>query len=209
MPAYFSLDVIFQHKKMKDSFVEEIYSIFQESGFIFKCGYWDAKDLTLDEIIKINTRLLNEKFELGYTQHFSEGYKQVIFEHHDLKVRLFWMMIDDEVLLSINIPEYDVLHEEEMYTSDYKFKNEVIDVLFKLAQNIWNLDYADIIQTCLELEDHITINQLSNGIVPSINPFCITRQELYGAISNKIIFPSEVRELKNDGVSILRSNLVK
>lgn len=183
MPAYFSLDVLFSQDILYDAFIVDVHNAIEKAGFHFVSGYWNAKDLSLNEILKINQKLLSEKFILLPNQNFEEDYKQVIYSNGDLKIRLFWMILDDEILLSIIVPEYDMLMRGDQFDSKFVFQTIPLKLMIDLAETIWELNYSNSIQACLELDDLVSKVQMLEGEKPCCNPFLILRDSLFEVIT--------------------------
>ena len=51
-----------------------------EAGMKFQSGYWGFEEDSLEEATEWNQRKLEEDFNLGFTEHHSHDYKQVIYK---------------------------------------------------------------------------------------------------------------------------------
>ena len=63
MPAYFTMEVAFKKNTLYECFVRDVYDIFYQFGFKFKCGFWYGKDMSFEEIIDWNQKHLQNKIE--------------------------------------------------------------------------------------------------------------------------------------------------
>lgn len=93
MPAYFNLSVQFRRDELYPTFVKDFYALLDEAGMRFQSGYWGFEEDSLEETTEWNQRKLEEDFNLGFTEHHSHDYKQVIYKFGGYsEVRGFWMM---------------------------------------------------------------------------------------------------------------------
>lgn len=107
MPAYFSLT--FELNKSRNA-VGAFCETLVHSGPVFKSGYWGFENDSFAGIIAWNQKKLDEDFELGYTEHHSYDYKQMLFDYADFsEVRLFIMNQRRKPVFSfaLIVPEYD------------------------------------------------------------------------------------------------------
>ena len=77
MPPYFSVDISFDRGRVKPGFVESIYHGIIASGYPFLAGYGldqSHSQATLEKIIEVNQRKLEQNFKLGFTQHCKHDY---------------------------------------------------------------------------------------------------------------------------------------
>ena len=113
MPAYFNLSVLFRRNGLYPTFVKDFYTMLDKAGMKFRSGYWGFEEDSLEETIEWNQQKLEEDFNLGFTEHHSHDYKQVIYRFGGYsEVRGFWMNNypeDGEFTYEIIIPESDVL----------------------------------------------------------------------------------------------------
>ena len=111
---------------------------------------------------------------LGFTEHHSHDYKQVIYKFGGYsEVRGFWMNNypeDGEFTHEIIIPESDVLAEGY----PVRFKEERIEELLGFSKRIWQFPPVRAIQTGLEIEDDSAgLAELAQGGFPNAWPFAI------------------------------------
>lgn len=205
MPAYFSVEFSFKYEVLFPDFVRDIYTLFFNNGFSFKQSYFDDNNLSIDEIVVWNQKHLQNKFRLGYTQHYNEGYKQILLKHDGYEeLRLFWMYFDKEIRLTWIVPEYDVLDEDEHYI----FIPNKIEPLLDVSKKIWESMDVSIIQTCLELDGGaVRLSKIEKGATePSVNPFVIIDKEIihkyFSATSSM-----ESCEIGRNGVVLIDSRL--
>jgi hypothetical protein len=195
MPAYFSLVVSFDKIRLYPNFVKDIYNIMFENGFGFKSGYWNSENDNLEKIISWNQKLLEKGFRLGYKQNVKNDYKQVLF-NTDLysELRAYWLCYKDEIIFRIIILEADMLE----YEGGNFFIEEKLDPIKNLAKSIWNSGTIDLIQTCLEEDENISLSEFLTGTFPHTYPFSIAKKSLLFIDNNKY----ETVDIKNDGIFI-------
>lgn len=174
MPAYFNLSVQFRREDLYPSFVRDFYATLDRAGMAFQSGYWGFEKDSLEEIIEWNQRKLEDDFELGFTEHHSHDYKQVIYGFDSYsEVRGFWMNNYPEsgaFTHEIILPESDVL--EKGYPA--KFKKEKMEELMEFSMRIWQFPLVKAIQTGLECDDaSVSLSELAGGGCPNVCPFAI------------------------------------
>lgn len=174
MPAYFNISLQFERNDIYDNFVEDFHKALDQADLKFKAGYWGFEKDSCESVIEWNQMKLEQNFQLGFTEHHSHDYKQVVFDYSDYsEVRGFWMnQYPEEGMFSyeIIIPEHDVLNCEY----PIKFKEDKINELLMLAKQIWLFPYVKAIQTGLEGSDaSIGLTELKMGSCPNIYPFAI------------------------------------
>ena len=174
MPAYFNLSVQFRRDELYPTFVKDFYALLDEAGMRFQSGYWGFEEDSLEETTEWNQRKLEEDFNLGFTEHHSHDYKQVIYKFGGYsEVRGFWMNNypeDGEFTHEIIIPESDVLAEGY----PVRFKKEKIDGLLELSKKVWRFTPVKAIQTGLESADAtVGLVGLARGAYPNIWPIAI------------------------------------
>ncbi len=103
----------------------------------FFSGYWGYEEDSLEETIEWNQRKLEADFNLGFTEHCSHDYKQVVYKLSGYsEVRGFWMNNypeDGEFTYEIIIPESDVLAKGYPFS----FKEERIEELLGFSKRVW------------------------------------------------------------------------
>ena len=172
MPAYFSLDIFFD-PEIDDNFVRSIHKILLDDKFSFLSSDREGDKLSLSEIEEYNNRKLLDKFKLGFTQHFSEDYKQIILDNDDFsQVRCFWMYMDEHIMFSIIIPEDEVT----IYNRNgYEYQKDKILIIHDLAQKFLTHDNTLLIQTSLEGDGPTSLNLLKKNGRLAYNPFSYVR----------------------------------
>ncbi|MCD7992023.1 MAG: hypothetical protein LUK37_09725 [Clostridia bacterium] len=174
MPAYFNLSVQFRREDLYPLFVRDFYAVLHKAGMAFQSGYWGFENDSLEEIIEWNQRKLEDDFELGFTEHHSHDYKQVIYGFGGYsEVRGFWMNNYPEsgaFTHEIILPESDVL--ENGYPA--KFIKEKMEELLELTIRIWQFSLVKAIQTGLEGNDaSVSLSKLTGGEYPNTLPFAL------------------------------------
>lgn len=209
MPTYFSVSFQFQDKTMYPNLVRDVYSAFFKAGYDFKSGFWVHKKATLEKIINWNQNLLENRFKLGPTQHVKYNYMQMLLNSELFsEMRLYWHYYgEDEFDLSLIIPERDLIVDYDIFLSNgYQFIRDKLNFVIDLAENIWNTGLVTAVQSFPEVGGYMN---LSNITVPSIEPFCILKNELYVNLKNTISNDLEKRHIANDSVLIINNASVK
>lgn len=175
MPPYFSIEIQFPYTCVNDSLVQQVHAVLFDN-LPFRSGYGNDEHLSADEIADWNGRLLTNRFQLGFTEHYSKGYKQVLLESEVFsEVRMFWSCQEDSIVMTCIIPESDVLLEEDVWM----FDPVRMEVLRKICIHIWNNTPAACLQTCLEGDGGpVGMNRLQAGDLPSIDPIAIVPSAL-------------------------------
>lgn len=155
MPAYFSISVQFERKELYPSFVKDLYSVLENAGLKFKSGYkWCEKE-NLNEITEWNRKLLEQNFRLGFTEHYTHDYKQVLFDHGDYsEIRGFFLNNypqDNLFVFEIIVPESDIMEAE----GSGVFIKEKIEEWTGIAKEIWTFEPVRAIQMGPEDSDAI------------------------------------------------------
>lgn len=160
------------------------------------------------EIIDWNQQLLEKKFILGYDEHVSNNYKQLLLSSElYTHMRMFWGYRNDKVSFSIIIPEYEILVDE----GEWQFRKGQIKPIIDLCQDLWEQSPVEIIQSCLEMDGGpISIGKVQNGELPSINPIAIINRDLLKTINNLNNFKlnTELIEIENNGIMIIANELI-
>ncbi|MFC3801070.1 hypothetical protein [Cohnella sp. GCM10012308] len=180
MPSYFSIELAFPYQDLNSTFVSDFYSaIFAK--YPFKTGYWNSEENTLEEIIVWNQKHLENKFILGYKEHVSNNYKQILLSSDTFsEIRHFWSYSRNEIRSSIIIPEFDVLVEEDRWMFNANRFEQIKD----MCKHIWEVCPVSILQSCLEFDGGpINTNKVKTGAQPSINPICIINQDTFKKIT--------------------------
>lgn len=178
MPAYFNLSLEFERKDLYPHFVSDLFEILEQAGLEYLSGYWEAEGDSRDEIIRWNQKKLEQDFQLGFTEHHSHDYKQVLYSFGGYsEVRGFWMNQYPEkgcFTYEIIIPEEDVLEHE----GGEILKKEHEKILIELAERIWEFPYVKAIQTGIEGDDASTgISEFEQGKAPNMYSFAVLEEK--------------------------------
>lgn len=182
MPAYFNMSLVFERKDIYSEFTRDVNNLLQKAGLKFKSGYYGAEKYSLEEILSWNQTHLENNFQLAFEEHYSHGYKQMLFVYGEFsEVRGFWMNNypeEDEITLEIIIPEDDIIEYDGCGKYGYFYKVKEIQMLINASKILWNNKLVKSIQTGLEISDEvISINRLRAGKMPNMHPFAIVSDE--------------------------------
>lgn len=204
MPAYFNLSLQFRREDLYPDFVKDFFDALELAGLKYLSGYGEAVSDSRGEIIQWNQQKLEKDFVLGFTEHFSHGYRQVLYSFREYsEVRGFWMNQYPEkdcFTYEIIIPEEDVLIHE----GGGAFQKEHEEAIVELAERLWNFPCIRAIQTGLEGDDaSVGLREIELGKMPNMYPFAIL-EVMYG---NEEI--EEAVQLKGERMGwLLRRHLV-
>lgn len=184
MPTYF--EVNFQYSKKENAgkpIVENFYTSLIQCGLSFQSGYAEAEKDSLENIIQRNQKKLDENFHLGFTEHRSHDYKQVLFDFCGFsQVRVFILNIkeSDSVFFILIIPEADFVTFEKTDGAgriiDLRDRMRIIE---NLAVRMWETGTMNSIQTGWEDSAFSAqFDKIVQGEQPNIEPFCIVPQNL-------------------------------
>lgn len=197
MPAYFSVE--FQYTKKDIGKIGKIYNALIDCGLKFKSGYYESENDSWEDIIAWNQGKFADDFELGYEEHHSHDYKQMLFDFYDFsEVRLFILNVHGatEISFHLIIPEADLL--EDTHLCDIMSKTDKMKWIEQLAIDMWRQGGICSIQVGWEgSECGITMEEMINGIKPIAEPFAIVPSALYRAE-----WGLEKREIEGDGIFI-------
>ncbi len=186
MPAYYSITTYINKNKINNHTFEEFINVLQEEGLTFKSGYRGFTDDTITEIIAWNTEKLCKDFSLGFEEHYSNDYKQSIWEYDNLsEVRLYIVNPEESDYFEfvIIIPEDDFIEYKKGYE---KYDSKVIRDLKQLAVSIWKLEYVEAIQTAMELSSsEVYVEDIIDGEFPLAEPFAIISEDLLNELYQK------------------------
>ena len=183
MPAYFSVTLEFSRKNIFPDFMQNFYSVLSSAGLTFKSGYWDSEQDDLQSILNWNQKKLEQNFKIGYSEHFSHDYKQMLFAFEDFhEIRGFWMNqypVQDEFTFEIIIPEYEIFGDE-VYSKNQAYIPEKMQKIQDIACYLWeHFPPVMTIQTELEIIGACVPEQaiLSGQKLPSAYPFAIVSEK--------------------------------
>lgn len=205
LPAYFSVEFLFEQGIIYPNFVRDIYSSFFISGFDFKSGFWFHESATLDEIINWNQMLLERKFRLGLRQHVKHDYMHMLLKTDLFKeMRLYWLYFENEFQLHLIVPEYDILHDVDGII----FIKEKLDKMIGVSKSVWETGLVKILQTCLEFNDSCSFREISKGQKPSINPFCIVKEDLFSKFCNCLPNNIDITSISNSSFLLIDKSCI-
>ncbi|MDD3403592.1 MAG: hypothetical protein PHQ72_09585 [Hespellia sp.] len=174
MPAYFSLT--FELSKSKIA-VANFCRALINSGLTFESGYWGFENDSFEDIIKWNQSHLDNNFKLGFTEHHSHDYKQMLFNYCNFsEVRVFVMNNEKGATFNFEliVPEDDLLNYPE--NNSIEHKTEKMEQLKSIAQKVWIATDVLAIQTGWEGSDIPPLaSKIAEGVKPQIEPFCIIK----------------------------------
>lgn len=176
MPTYFSLT--FELNKDQGA-IGSFCKALIHSRLVFKSGYWGFENDSFDDIIKWNQDKLDKNFQLGYTEHHSHDYKQMLFDYFNFsEVRLFVMNSKKEPTFTFEliVPERDLLDyiEENDGTYSVVRKTERMRQLISVSKKMWV--GTDILAVQTGWEDSNlppSAAEIAKGMKPQVEPFCI------------------------------------
>ena len=201
MPAYFSMTLQFEKKRLHPHFVKNIYASIIKCGFAFKSGYWYHEDASLEEITAWNQERLEQNFELGMSQHGKHDYMQAVFDADIFsEFRTFWMCPESEIFFEIIIPEDEILDEQGRM---FAYNMEKIYPIKALAQELWSSCGVDAIQTSLEESGGAyELDAVKLGKEVILAPFAIIKTEDFAMFPQSYFKDEEISMIQNDGVLV-------
>jgi len=166
VPAYLSVHFDFDPRDTAD-LVRRFYASLATAGAPFGAVLpWgcDAR-LSLDEIIAWNQAKLAIRFRLGYAQHVSNDYRQILLDLPPFShARVFVLLGGDSVGFSLIVPESEV---DEVGTG----------VLERVARSVWAELRPRSIQTMGELGAPVRHGKLLGGAAPSAAIFSLLHEQ--------------------------------
>ena len=174
MPAYFNMSLEFRRKDIFPTFTSDFQKLLQKAGLKFQSGFWGSENNSLDEILAWNQKHLEDNFELGFKEHYSQDYKQMLFTYDSFSyVRGFWLNnhpTKSEFTFEIIIPESEILE----YYDGIHYRQQMVDVLVASALELWQSPLVKSIQTGLEIWSGVSsAAQIRSGKMPFVYPFAI------------------------------------
>jgi len=193
MPGYFSL--VFEMKKSRTA-IRDFCTALIDAGPVFKSGYWGFENDTFDEIVRWNQDKLNSDFLLGYSQHHSHDYKQMLFDYADFsEVRLFIFNHRrcSAFIYELIVPEDDlIVYEKSGDEYITQHKTERMELLKNLAKAMWRTLELSAIQTAWECSDCPPLaKKISAKTKPQAEPFCIIK---HSSVAEKLGLPYETTD---------------
>lgn len=206
MPAYFSIEFQFRRSCLRPNLVWDFCSIMGAAGFPFLRGCYEAESMQLQEIAQYNQQKLEENFELGFTETRENDYKQAYFNRPDYhEVRGFWVNMPEasEFYFCLIIPESDIVHCER---TCWYFQREKLEPVIRLAETMWDLMEIDAVQTGLELDDTVMLEDLAKGEEPCAVPFAVVSNQ-FPAVG--YIKKYAAHSMEREGLFLLNETLVR
>ena len=204
MPGYFSIGLVFRRKDLCPTFVADFHDALTRAGLPFRSGFWGCEDSTLPEITAWNQAKLEGNFRLGFTEHHSHGYQQVLFDCDGFsQVRGFWQNRcpgADQFSFYIIVPEDDLLTDGWQLP----FLAPRARYWAAVAERLWNV-FPPIrsIQTGLEASPPAA--DPDRGEAPQVLPFAILP-----AADERLLPPGRFsrKPLDRDGLLVLDETLL-
>lgn len=200
MPAYFSMTIQLRTERLTDSYVEQMYASIMELGYSFKSGFWFHEDAKYKEIVEWNQKKLEQGFRLGYTEHGSHDYMQMLFhaEEYD-EMRGFWMHMGDEIVFELIVPEHEILNLE----GGFIVRQEKIEPMQRIGVHIWEKGLADAIQTSFEMDGgfYNLVHVLKQEKI-MIHPYAIISADTAAGFDSSYFQGTVLSKIGNDGVYI-------
>ena len=179
MPAYFSMVIECDREHIYGNILQDFHDCLILAGMKSPRGYWQFMDMPIDEIIAVNQKKLEENYELGYEDSAEKNYIHTMYDFEDFsEVRLFIMNHPEEGIFTLHIiiPEDELL---SMKNGSIAYDEKKIKPLTELAKKLWELEFVDLIQTCLELSDDIdNLSQIKEGAALAVEPFAIVPADI-------------------------------
>lgn len=182
MPAYFNMSLEFQRKDIYPMFTRDFQELLQKAGLKFQSGFWGSENNSLEEILEWNQNHLEDNFKLGFKEHYSQNYKQMLFTYNDFThVRGFWFNkypLESEFTYEIIIPELEILAYDwdSQPGKEYGicYNKQAVSILVNSALELWKSPLVKSIQTGLEAMDGVSsAAEMRLGKEPFVYPFAI------------------------------------
>ena len=160
MPPYMTLSFGFA-KDAKHELVRRFYEHFgaEDISFLGVLAWGCSPDLSMEQIIVWNQQKLNEDFELGYDEHVSNDYRQVLYSVPPFsECRVFIMNNNEEIRFYCIVPESEI--DQSNCTS-----------LLTAADRVWANLPVRVIDSYGESDDGVGIKELERGIAPTASLF--------------------------------------
>src|SRR5260370_24878776 len=83
MAAYYNVSFQDDRAAVRGDYLRALYSVMVQGEFTYggTLAWGCPGDLKLEEVIRWNQERLDRNFELGYTEHVSNNYRQVLLRH--------------------------------------------------------------------------------------------------------------------------------
>lgn len=180
MPTYFSIDFQYRRADLCKTTVNDFFKNLTDCGLVYKSGFWHSKNDGLNDILIWNQKKLEDNFELGYTEHYSHDYKQMLFDFRDFsEVRLIMQNIPEKgsFTFCLIIPEDDFIEYND--TGKYKRLEHKMQIVEDFACHMWEVGDMSCIQSFWECSGCYDISDIIKGDEPSFEPFAIVPANTY------------------------------
>jgi len=178
MPPYYHLNFGVRDTNIQPGFVASVYETIFAAGFSFTgVSPWGCPpDMKLDAIVDWNQQRLERKFELGFNDHVSLDYRQILLAHPLYShCRLYIYARDCQFVLIV--PEAEIFENCAgpicEADADLSFVAEQVRPLEMLARHVWSSGLFAAIQTNGELGYSFAVRDLDTGKAASVVPFAI------------------------------------
>ena len=173
MPAYFSLVFYIKKKNLNKNLFKDFVRQLQKNGFVFKGGFMDFADDTLERILRINTEKLMDNYEVTPNEIRSNYFRQSCWSFKGFsETRLFVTNFREDDYFSFHI----IVPEEEVFVCSperVQFIDSSAASLKSLSLALWKRKYVTAVQACLEGDDDVFLDDIRNGEMPTVKPFAI------------------------------------
>ena len=204
MPAYFSVSFIMRKDNIADDTVALFYRALNDCGAVFKSGFYISEGESLERITEWNSRKLMENFQIGYDEHFSNDYRQVLFDYFGFsEVRVFILNEKQENTFTFEliIPEDDLTVYDESSGHWTIIKDRMLGVK-ELIVKMWAICDLDTIQTTWEGSDlPASLESIRSGKTPSAEPYAVIPKD---AVKDEWGYLCE--DIQNGGVLLIARN---
>ncbi|MCE9555240.1 MAG: hypothetical protein K8T91_17965 [Planctomycetes bacterium] len=188
MPPYYSVAFQYEPAAVRPDFLRDLYSLMLRGEFTYGGVLaWGCRgDLTLDQVIQWNQERLDKDFELGFTEHVSNNYRQVILRHPQYSQcrvivqhgsRLIDVIVPEDDIFKIGGPFPTKLCPEALA---WHTRPEQLEPLKRLALAVWQSGLIVAVQTYGELGAETAYATLKEGKPPSMRPFAIVEKGWVG-----------------------------
>lgn len=205
MATYFCITFEYSKSGLTNHTVSDFYNNLINNGLSFKGGYWGSEKNTLEEIISWNQQKLNDDFQLGYTEHYTHDYKQVLFNFYGFSVaRLFILNYKkyDHFSFELIIPEDDFLHVKRGRKRKVIRLYDRMEYVKSLIEKMWDTDTFNYINTTWEsTSGYSPVNDLKNNKEPIIQPYAVIPTELF-----RDTLKCQSQIIGNNGIMLINEN---
>lgn len=180
MPGYFTVNFAYRKSETSAAAAESFVRALIDRGLSYKSGVWHSEKDSLEDIIVWNRRKLESNFSLGATEHYSNDYKQMLFNWEGFsEARLFINNeAEDEFFsFSLIVPEINLI---DFRNGEWAAEPEKMKRLEELALGVWSRESLSCIQTSWEYSYGARApEEIEQGAEPSSEPFSIIPGNLY------------------------------